>query len=882
MNDGTTNYYNGILTKNYIENDLPFPRRTPTLTNDTTHPRKAHKLTTQKRKARMHKSVSVDSIPKNTLKSSSSKENNSSTSENIKKKRRKKNRKKKRHSASPKVRRKVTKEKKELRDSQSATEEELTRDPKLERKSSKEKKSNGPRRLERKHSWKDLKTRKRDKDEKGLRGSFERKRSWRDLETRKKEKEDEVKRDNSEKKQNWKDWEIKVKSKGDFQAKRAKSSVEKTRDFRDEKEVERKVSCAKKPPPPTPPSNNKKKKKTRRRATVGTATSTDVITRKRTTEMNESTSTAHRQLSMSQSPPLSRGRSPSLPSLNNGPLEPAECSDPASMSTSPSKNIETHPKFRYMQGWQTKELEIEGEHPKEIHSSSNQTFIEYLNYKNNSTEDCFGRQKSKRKQQFRHKSQEYYSSPLIVSRKRVREERSASSEKKIPSFNIARIPGWSELAGSSPPSSASPSPSSPSSPPSSGSARKRSVWMPSSFLGRDKNQKKGKSKSMIEKPSLDPELIDVLEELDIVRYRDVLQEDCITYKMLYEYFDEDDFNNLQMPLGPRITLCKYFKRKRAMDLVMTRSQEKIRGKRSADTLVANISIHELTFKKLLGTGVSGEVYKGKLRGTTVAIKLLKTFCFQEFLKEASIMKNLDNHPNIVGFYGLSKRNDGTLCIVTEFVHDGGLDKFLRRNIDNIPPKQLLTICKKVAAGMDHLEKNKLVHRDLAARNVLIEIRSEGKYNIKVCDFGLSREVEDYYEMKDSHIAVRWSSPESLQYKKFTHASDVWSFGVTMWEIFSYGAEPYPGLSNTQVIEAILNKDRPPKPKQSTPSVYSLMQDCWKEENERPSFLVLFKSIRAILQESYAYISSDTSEQSSSDESATDDEPQTEITSGGYI
>ncbi|KAI4879167.1 hypothetical protein NFI96_020398 [Prochilodus magdalenae] len=200
----------------------------------------------------------------------------------------------------------------------------------------------------------------------------------------------------------------------------------------------------------------------------------------------------------------------------------------------------------------------------------------------------------------------------------------------------------------------------------------------------------------------------------------------------------------------------------------------------------------------------GEVYKGRLklpgkREIYVAIKTLKAGYSEkqrrDFLSEASIMGQFD-HPNIIRLEGVVTKSRPVM-IVTEFMENGALDSFLRQNDGQFTVIQLVGMMRGIAAGMKYLSEMNYVHRDLAARNILVN----SNLVCKVSDFGLSRYLQEdtsdptYTSSLGGKIPVRWTSPEAIAYRKFTSASDVWSYGIVMWEVMSFGERPYWDMSN---------------------------------------------------------------------------------------
>lgn len=257
-----------------------------------------------------------------------------------------------------------------------------------------------------------------------------------------------------------------------------------------------------------------------------------------------------------------------------------------------------------------------------------------------------------------------------------------------------------------------------------------------------------------------------------------------------------------------------------------------------------IDVSFITIEEVIGGGEFGDVCRGKLKIPTmniekdVAIKTLKQDgdkARSDMLAEASIMGQFDN-PNIVSLEGVVTRSN-PIMIVTEFMRNGSLDKFLQQNDGMFTILQLIGMMRGVASGMTYLSHIGFVHRDLAARNILVN----ENLVCKVSDFGLSRELEmdrSDYTTKGGKIPVRWTAPEAISYRKFTSSSDVWSFGVVMWEILTYGERPYWNWSNQDVIKAIEEGFRLPPTMNYCPKIlYQLMLDSWQSErSERPKFV----------------------------------------------
>uniref|UniRef100_H3DCU3 receptor protein-tyrosine kinase n=1 Tax=Tetraodon nigroviridis TaxID=99883 RepID=H3DCU3_TETNG len=258
-----------------------------------------------------------------------------------------------------------------------------------------------------------------------------------------------------------------------------------------------------------------------------------------------------------------------------------------------------------------------------------------------------------------------------------------------------------------------------------------------------------------------------------------------------------------------------------------------------------IDVSTVKIEEVIGAGEFGEVYKGRLklpgkREIYVAIKTLKSGYVEkqrrDFLSEASIMGQFD-HPNIIRLEGVVTKSRPVM-IVTEFMENGALDSFLRQNDGQFTVIQLVGMMRGISAGMKYLSEMNYVHRDLAARNILVN----SNLVCKVSDFGLSRYLQEdtsdpsYTSSLGGKIPVRWTAPEAIAYRKFTSASDVWSYGIVMWEVMSFGERPYWDMSNQDVINAIEQDYRLPPPMDCPSTLHQLMLDCWqKDRNVRPRF-----------------------------------------------
>ncbi|XP_013410590.1 NT-3 growth factor receptor-like [Lingula anatina] len=267
--------------------------------------------------------------------------------------------------------------------------------------------------------------------------------------------------------------------------------------------------------------------------------------------------------------------------------------------------------------------------------------------------------------------------------------------------------------------------------------------------------------------------------------------------------------------------------------------------RSKSEDIRHIARDKISYVRDLGEGAFGWVFLGVWEEDEepmmVAVKTLKESAIDDarrnFEREAELLTNL-YHENIVTFYGVCTQGE-PLLMVFEYMENGDLNNYLRSHgpdaaflcrreqpFKQLTIPQLLSISRQISAGADYLASQRFVHRDLATRNCLV---GEGMA-VKIGDFGMSRDLysTDYYMVGgQAMLPVRWMPPESVLYRKFTIESDVWSFGVVLWEVFTCGRQPWYELSNHEVISHIQNGDLLDSPKNCPEEVYKIMLGCWK-------------------------------------------------------
>lgn len=252
----------------------------------------------------------------------------------------------------------------------------------------------------------------------------------------------------------------------------------------------------------------------------------------------------------------------------------------------------------------------------------------------------------------------------------------------------------------------------------------------------------------------------------------------------------------------------------------------------------SIKTQDLVFlDESLGKGETGDVELAEYGNQKVAVKMMKTSddFMRSFMTEASLMTCL-RHENIIRFLGITF--DGpNICLVTEYMEKGSLSEYLRsRGRQIVTPRDQIKFAIDTCAGMAYLESKKIVHRDLAARNVLLSATCTAK----VSDFGLASQekFKDIYLVSGSscRVPIKWTAPEALRSGEFSSKSDMWSFGILLYEIYSFGRLPYPKFPLTEVVKYVENGYRMDPPQDCPSNIYAIMRRAWDADpSKRPSF-----------------------------------------------
>ncbi|KAK2910774.1 hypothetical protein Q8A67_002907 [Cirrhinus molitorella] len=281
---------------------------------------------------------------------------------------------------------------------------------------------------------------------------------------------------------------------------------------------------------------------------------------------------------------------------------------------------------------------------------------------------------------------------------------------------------------------------------------------------------------------------------------------------------------------------------------------------------------DIKFQDVIGEGNFGQVLKARIKKDGLrmdaAIKRMKEYAskddHRDFAGELEVLCKLGHHSNIINLLGACEHR-GYLYLAIEYAPHGNLLDFLRKSrvletdpafaianstASTLSSQQLLHFAADVARGMDYLSQKQFIHRDLAARNILVG----ENFVAKIADFGLSRGQEVYVKKTMGRLPVRWMAIESLNYSVYTTNSDVWSYGVLLWEVVSLGGTPYCGMTCAELYEKLPQGYRLEKPLNCDDEVYELMKQCWKEKPyERPSFAQILMSLNRMLEERKTYV-----------------------------
>ncbi|XP_053512306.1 angiopoietin-1 receptor isoform X3 [Artibeus jamaicensis] len=290
------------------------------------------------------------------------------------------------------------------------------------------------------------------------------------------------------------------------------------------------------------------------------------------------------------------------------------------------------------------------------------------------------------------------------------------------------------------------------------------------------------------------------------------------------------------------------------------------------TIYPVLDWNDIKFQDVIGEGNFGQVLKARIKKDGLrmdaAIKRMKEYAskddHRDFAGELEVLCKLGHHPNIINLLGACEHR-GYLYLAIEYAPHGNLLDFLRKSrvletdpafaianstASTLSSQQLLHFAADVARGMDYLSQKQFIHRDLAARNILVG----ENYVAKIADFGLSRGQEVYVKKTMGRLPVRWMAIESLNYSVYTTNSDVWSYGVLLWEIVSLGGTPYCGMTCAELYEKLPQGYRLEKPLNCDDEVYDLMRQCWREKPyERPSFAQILVSLNRMLEERKTYV-----------------------------
>ncbi|XP_034662373.1 fibroblast growth factor receptor homolog 1 [Drosophila subobscura] len=291
-----------------------------------------------------------------------------------------------------------------------------------------------------------------------------------------------------------------------------------------------------------------------------------------------------------------------------------------------------------------------------------------------------------------------------------------------------------------------------------------------------------------------------------------------------------------------------------------------------------LSRGQLVLGATLGEGAFGRVVMAEVNGAIVAVKMVKEGHTDDdiasLVREMEVMKIIGRHINIINLLGCCSQS-GPLYVIVEYAPHGNLKDFLYKNrpfgreqADSSQPppsppahiiteKDLIKFAHQIARGMDYLASRRCIHRDLAARNVLVS----DDYVLKIADFGLARDIQstEYYRKNtNGRLPIKWMAPESLQEKFYDSKSDVWSYGILLWEIMTFGAQPYPTIMSAEELYSyLMSGQRMEKPAKCSMNIYILMRQCWHfNADDRPPFTEIVEYMDKLLQAKEDYLDVD--------------------------